>query len=52
MKIARVKTEKYNNYEEGDAGTHIKVHFKKDFWKSNDRKTCTKNVFKKDKDYE
>jgi hypothetical protein len=38
MKIGRVKTEKYHNYEEGDVGSPIKDYFKKGFWKRNDRK--------------
>lgn len=52
MKIGRVKTEKYHNYEEGDVGSPIKDYFKKCFWKRNDRKRFIRNIFKKDKDYE
>jgi hypothetical protein len=52
MKIGRVKTEKYHNYEEGDVGSPIKDYFKKGFWKRNDRKRFIRNIFKKDKDYE
>lgn len=44
MKLARVKTEKWHNYEEGDCGKSIDRHgkhlhyFKKGFWKRYDRK--------------
>ncbi len=38
MKIARPKTESYHNFEEGDCGKPQANHFKKGFWKRNDRK--------------
>ncbi len=48
MKLGRVKTEKYHNYEEGDVGSPIKDYFKKGFWKRNDRKRFIRNLFKRD----
>lgn len=47
MKIARVKTESYHNWEEGDCGSPIKNYFKKGFWKKYDRKRFIKNLLKK-----
>lgn len=38
MKVARPKTEKWHNWEEGDVGSPIKNYFKKKFWKRFDRK--------------
>jgi hypothetical protein len=50
MKIARVKTESWHNYEEGDCGSPISRHgkhlcyFKKGFWKRIDRKRYLKKI--------
>lgn len=44
MKIARPKTEKWHNYEEGDAGAPVKSYFKKGFWKRFDRKKFFRNL--------
>jgi len=44
MKIGRVKTEKWHNYEEGDCGAPLDrkgknlCYFKKGWWKRYDRK--------------
>ena len=38
MKVARPKTEKWHNWQEGDCGAPIKNYFKKGFWKRSDRK--------------
>lgn len=44
MKISRVKTEKWHNYEEGDCSKPLGrknknlCYFKKGFWKRHDRK--------------
>ncbi len=53
MKIGRVKTESYHNYEEGDVAKPIdrdgsnKSYFKKGFWKRYDRKKFIRNLFNK-----
>lgn len=47
MKIARPKTEKYHNYEEGDCGHPEDNHFKKRFWKRHDRKKFFRQIFNK-----
>lgn len=52
MKIGRVKTEKWHNYEEGDVGRPIQrkdknlSYFKKGFWKRHDRKKFIKEVLR------
>ena len=46
MKLARPKTEKYHNYQEGDCGSPIENYYKKGFWKRNDRKKYLKNIVK------
>ena len=52
MKIARPKTEKWHNYEEGDCGKPIdrdgsnKAYFKKGWWKRYDRKKFLRNISK------
>ena len=46
MKISRVKTEKWHNYQEGDCGKPIDGFFKKGFWKKYDRKRFIKKLFK------
>ena len=52
MKIARPKTEKWHNYEEGDCGKPIdrdgsnKSYFKKGWWKRYDRKKFFRNISK------
>lgn len=38
MKIAKPKTSKYHNYDEGDCGKPIKDFYKRGFWKRYDRK--------------
>ena len=44
MKIGRVKTDKWHNYEEGDVGASLDrkgkhfCYFKKGWWKKYDRK--------------
>lgn len=49
MKIARVKTEKYHNFQEGDCGKPIDrkgkhlCYYKKCFWKRYDKKKFIKN---------
>ena len=58
MKLARVKTEKWHNYEEGDVGSPINRHgkhlcyFKKGFWKRFDRKKFLRNISKLIYNYE
>lgn len=47
MKISRVKTEKFHNWEEGDCGKPINNYFKKGFWKKYDRKKFLRNLLKK-----
>lgn len=50
MKLARPKTEKWHNYEEGDCGMPINrkskhlCYFKKGFWKRYDRKKYLRNT--------
>jgi hypothetical protein len=46
MRIARVKTEKWHRYSEGDCGHPIKVgcYYKKGFWKRYDRKKYLKKI--------
>ena len=52
MKIARVRTESYHNYEEGDVYKPIdrdgsnKCYYKKGFWKKYDRKRFIRNILK------
>lgn len=52
MKIARVKTEKWHNYAEGDCGKPIdrdgsnKAFYKKGFWKRYDRKKFLRDIKK------
>jgi len=52
MKLHRVKTEKYHNYEEGDCGKPIDrkgkhlCFYKKKWWKKYDRKKFIKNLLK------
>lgn len=46
MKIARPKTEKWHNWEEGDCGSPIDCYYKKGFWKRYDRKKYLKNILK------
>ncbi len=52
MRISRVKTESYHNYQEGDCGSPIQNHgqylcyYKKGFWKRYDRKKFIKNLLK------
>lgn len=48
MKISRVKTEKWHNYEEGDCGRPLKTgcYYKKGFWKRYDRKKFIRNILK------
>ncbi len=46
MKIARPKTEKWHNYEEGDCGKPIKNYFKKGWWKRYDRKKFYRNILR------
>ena len=54
MRIARVKTEAYHNYQEGDCGSPIQKHgqylcyYKKGFWKRHDRKKFIKNLLKQE----
>lgn len=49
MKLSRVKTESWHNYDEGDCGKPIdrdgsnKCFYKKGFWKRYDRKKFIKN---------
>jgi hypothetical protein len=45
VRIARVKTEKYHNYEEGDCGSPIIDYYKKGFWKKYDRKKFIRKLF-------
>lgn len=52
MKIGRVKTEGYHNYDEGDCGlplarkgNHL-CYFKKGFWKRYDRKKFLRRSLK------
>lgn len=44
--IARVKTEKYHNNQEGDCGKAINNYYKKKFWKRYDRKRYIVGFFK------
>ena len=52
MKLPRVKTESWHNYEEGDCGKPIdrggsnKCFYKKGFWKRYDRKKFIKLAIK------
>lgn len=52
MKVARPKTEKWHNHEEGDCGVPIDrkgkhlCYFKKGFWKRYDRKKYLKRTSK------
>lgn len=46
MKIPRVKTEKYHNYQEGDVGAPIDNYYKKGFWKKFDRKKFIRKILK------
>lgn len=52
MKIAKPKTSKYHNYDEGDCGKPIKDFYKKGFWKRYDRKRFFNKLFKNEKHYE
>lgn len=47
MKIGRPKTEKYHNWDEGDAGKPIDNYYKKGWYKRFDRKKFFRNLFKK-----
>jgi hypothetical protein len=47
LKIARPKTEKWHNYQEGDCAKPIdKGYFKKGWWKRYDRKKFFRNISK------
>ena len=53
MKIGRVKTEKWHNYEEGDCGAPLDrkgkhlCYFKKGWWKKYDRKKFLRRTKKR-----
>ncbi len=52
MKVARPKTAKYHNIEDGDTGRPERNHFKKRFWKRFDRKRFFKALFKQITDHD